>query len=105
MEKVICDECSKILFETWKTSKVSIGIEAQQKGFIYKNACLFSTKYSSLIFCSEECKKVFYQKNIPKTEQNIKIQEVLEDMKKDIPKMAKECCEGLDQISKFLKQK
>lgn len=100
MTNVICDNCQKKLFVTAISNKVSIGIEVQKKGFIYKNACLFSDKYASLYFCSKECQGHFYENNIPK---NPAITKTLNDLKSDIPSMAAECSKGLAAFISKLK--
>jgi len=105
MVKIKCNECGVFLIETQSENPGRIGAEIQQAGFVYKNACLFSDKYTSLYFCNHECAKSFYLVNIPKTEKNIKTQKALDELKKDIPKMAKECSNGLAELTKLLKSK
>lgn len=105
MKQVVCNECGAVLIETESESPVKIGIEVQQHGFVYKNACLFSDKYRSLYFCNDECCKNFYLTNIPKNEKNIAIQKALEETKKEIPRMAKECANSLASLTEFLKSK
>jgi hypothetical protein len=95
MRKINCDECGKFLFETDKESNGAAGAQAQDKGFTYKNACLFSDKYSSLFFCDNVCSKSFYNKNIPK---NAEMSKKIEGLKKDIPRMADETCKRMDRI-------
>ena len=99
MHNVICDECHARLFATDKANKITIGVEAQSKGFIYKNACLFSDKYTSLIFCNDTCAKLFYSKNIKR---NPEITKVINELKAEIPQMTKDCCEGLATLSKVI---
>ena len=85
--KIICNECEKFLFETDKESNGATGAEAQSKGFVFKMPIMFSDKYSTLFFCDHTCGKAFYDKNIPKNEEaSIKLAE----LKKDIPRIAKE---------------
>ena len=98
MNKVVCNECGKTLFETESIKPVQIGIQCQDKGFIYKNACLFSEKYTSLYFCDDTCAKLFYSKNIKR---NPEITKVIDQLKSEIPQMAKDCCKGLDKLSKL----
>ena len=70
MMKVKCNECNKFLFEIEDgTNPGSIGAVCQDKGFVYKNAFLYSDKYSSLFFCNHECGKSFYNKHIPKNQE------------------------------------
>lgn len=97
--EVRCDECDKLLFNTKETRKGAVGVIAQQKGYIYKNACLFSEKYSSLFFCNHECGKSFYQKNI---KPNKEVSNALSELKKDIPQMAKEVTSKMDTLVKHL---
>lgn len=99
--KVFCNQCNKFLFSTLLTHKGSIGVEAQNHGFVYKNASLFSQKYSSLYFCNKECCKIFYNKNIPK---NDNVSNAIKKLKDEIPEMAKECCKGLDRIQSLMKK-
>lgn len=105
MSTIKCDECGATLIETESESRVKIGIEIQQAGFIYKNACLFSDKYTSLYFCNDKCSKDFYAVNIPKTDKNIRTQKALEELKKDIPKLAKECSDRIGKFADLLNRK
>ncbi len=82
-----CNECKKFLFEVQgNLNPGAVGAEAQHKGFLYKNASLFSKEYSSLYFCNHECGRAFYKKNIPPDPE---ITKVIEDLKKNIPESAK----------------
>lgn len=99
---IFCDECEKYLFMSRTCSLGASGAEAQQLGFVYKNACLFSDTYSSLFFCSHTCAKAFYARNIPG---DPKMTAAIEEMKADIPKMTKEICEGLARIQKAFKDR
>lgn len=101
MRTIKCDECGKELFKTEEKSFGAIGVEANNKGFFYKIPLLFTDKYDRLFFCSKECTKSFYDKNIPKNEEATN---VLNQMKKDIPKRTKEICKGLSDIQKKLKK-
>lgn len=100
--RVHCDECGKFLFTSETESPGSIGAEAQHKGFVYRNACLFSDKYSSLYFCNEECGKKFYTRNIPK---NPEVTEALNELKKEIPEMAKEVSKKMAKLVETLNKK
>jgi len=91
-----CDECGKFLFETEKENNGAAGVQAQDNGFVYKNACLFSDKYSSLFFCNHDCGKAFYAKNIKKDEV---VTQKLNEFKADIPRMTTEICEGMQKIT------
>lgn len=103
MMKVKCNECNKFLFEIEDgTNPGSIGAVCQDKGFVYKNAFLYSDKYSSLFFCNHECGKSFYNKHIPK---NQEVTQKLNELKDDIPRMSKECCEGLAKIQSMFKNR
>lgn len=102
MAEVKCDECGKFLFITKQNSLGAIGAEAQHKGFVYKNACLFSDKYSSLYFCNEECKKKFYNKNIPK---NPEVTKALNELKKEVPEMAKEMSKEMAKLVEILNKR
>lgn len=98
-----CNECSKFLFDIEDgTNLGSVGAVCQQKGFVYKNTVLYSTKYSSLFFCTKECAKSFYDKHIPK---NPEVTQKLNELKADVPRMAKECCEGLANIQAMFNKK
>lgn len=96
---VLCNECGKELFITEKENLGAIGAECQSKGFTYKNACLYSEKYSSLFFCNKECAKSFYGKHIPK---NKEVEEILKDFKNNISETSKELAKKLDKLSKVL---
>jgi hypothetical protein len=87
MRPIHCTECGKFLFNTDQDSPGTIGAIAQQKGFVYKNACLFSNEYSSLYFCNDQCGKAFYEKNIPS---DPKMSKVIADVKTEIPEMARD---------------
>jgi hypothetical protein len=99
--KIKCKECGKFLFETETDSTGAAGAQAQDKGFIYKNACLFSGKYTSLFFCKEECFKSFYDREIPKNE---KVSKTLKEMKDKIPEYAAEVSQQMETLSKRLKK-
>lgn len=99
MREIKCNECGKVLFTTERESNGAAGAEAQNLGFIYKNACLFSDKYSSLFFCNHEHGKAFYQKNIPS---NPQITKALNEIKKDIPQMAKEVSQKMADLCEKL---
>ena len=94
-----CDECGKFLFNTSKhmDNKGAIGAEAQDKGFTYKNACLFSNEYSSLYFCNDECAKSFYKKNIPSDKE---VTSMLNKMKGEIPEMARDIAGKMEKLVK-----
>jgi hypothetical protein len=83
--KIKCNECGAFLFDTDTESLGAAGVQAQEKGFIYKNACLFSAKYTSLFFCSNECGKSFYHREIPKDED---VSATLKDMREKVPEYA-----------------
>jgi hypothetical protein len=97
-----CNECGKFLFETETDSTGVAGAQAQDKGFIYKNACLFSDKYTSLFFCNKECCKSFYNREIPKDEESSKI---LEEMKDKIPEYAAEASKQIETLLTRLKNR
>lgn len=98
-----CNECNKYLFSIENGKSLGYaGAIAQEKGFVYKNACLYSDKYNSLFFCSHKCGKEFYSRNIPK---DAEVTKKLNDLKSDIPKMAKECAEGLAKIQSVFNKK
>lgn len=99
---VLCNECGKVLFSTIETRPGVIGFEAQQHGFVYKNAVLFSDKYKSLYFCDISCTQSFYDKHIPKNE---KVSQALKDMRYEIPEMAKDVCSKVGNLVDNLKKK
>ena len=94
--KIYCNECGLFLFETDKESNGAAGAEAQSKGFVFKMPILFSNSYSTLFFCDHTCGKSFYNKNIPGNEEAT---QKLKELKKDIPRMTKEVCYGLQKLS------
>ncbi|WP_419033420.1 hypothetical protein [Dysgonomonas gadei] len=96
-----CDECHRFLFSTTTESWGAIGCEAQHKGFIYKIPILYTDKYERLIFCAKECQKIFYDKHIPKNE---KVNEVLNDMKKQIPDMAKNVSAKMAKLVDYISE-
>jgi len=107
MRRIICSECREYLFAiSQEKGNGYAGAIAQQKGFVYKNACLFSTEYSSLFFCDPDCMKAFYTKNISP---NPEITKVLKQLKSEIPQMSRECAQGLGEIQRaykaFIKRK
>lgn len=99
---VTCDYCKKFLFQTNRTSKGAAGVEAQQRGFIYKLPVLFTNKYTSLYFCNEACCKSFYKANIPV---NPKVSQALAEIRKEIPAMAEEVANKMDALFKRLNKK
>jgi hypothetical protein len=102
MRIIKCNECSKFLFETDAENNGVAGVQAEKKGFIYKNACLFSDKYTSLFFCTKECYKSFYDREIPK---NDGISKELKDMKAKIPEYAAEAAKQIAMLLDKIKQK
>jgi len=96
---VLCNECGKELFITEKENLGAIGVECQSKGFTYKNACLFSDKYTSLFFCNKECAKSFYGKHIPK---NKEVEEMLKDLKSNIPELTETLIKRINKLNKIL---
>lgn len=100
MREIKCDECGRVLFTTERKNNGAAGAEAQSKGFVYRNACLYSNKYSSLFFCNHECGKAFYAKNIPRDPQ---VTKALNEVKKDIPRIAKEVSDKMAKLSEKLK--
>lgn len=101
MKEIVCNECGKFLFKTERENAGAIGAEAQAKGFVYKNACLFSDKYSSLYFCDHGCGKAFYQKNIPRDQQ---VTKALDEIKKDIPRMANDVADKMARLTSTIIQ-
>lgn len=95
MKTIKCNECDTFLFETNKENNGAIGAEAQERGFVYKNACLYSDKYSSLFFCNDLCGHSFYKNNIPS---NPEMGKIVKGLKDDIPKMAKEVGDKMSQL-------
>lgn len=96
-----CNNCGKHLFTHYNTDMVMAGIEAMNKGFIYKNAMLFTGVDTKLFFCNEDCKKPYYENNIPK---NKEISDILKQMKKEIPDMAAAVCNRMGNLSKAFKK-
>lgn len=100
-KEVRCSECGKFLWTSTKDSLGALAVEAP-KEVVVKNACLFSSKYSWLFFCSKECTKEFYTKNVGR---NSEVTAVLEDMKKNIPEASREIADKMDSLIKKLKSK
>jgi len=101
MKAIYCDECRKFLFTTEIESYGAVGAFAESKGFIYKLPVLFTDKYTRLFFCSEGCYKKFYAENIPR---NKEVTNTLNSIKKDIPRMAKECSAHLANLQDKIKE-
>lgn len=99
--QIKCDECDIFLFAADTEKWGAIGCEAQDKGFIYKLPILYTNKYERLFFCSKECQKAFYDKNIPKDKE---VTETSQKMKAEIPDMAKEVCHKMAVIVDKLKK-
>ena len=93
--EVFCNECGKFLFLSETASLGGRGVEAQSKGFVYKNAALFSDKYTSLYFCSDSCAKEFYGKHIPR---NPEITAELTKLKEKIPEMSKDVANKMGHL-------
>lgn len=97
-----CNECGSFLFSTSTQAWGAIGCEAQDEGFIYKIPALFTDKYEHLFFCTKDCQKAFYDKNIPKNEE---VSKALADMKSRIPDMSKEVSNKMSElVNKLNKQ-
>lgn len=101
MKKVFCSECGRELFTTDLDNDGAIGAECQQKGFVYKNACLYTNKYSSLYFCNHVCGKSFYQKHIPSIPE---VDRMIQEAKRDVPRMSKEVSWRMALLTEKLKQ-
>jgi hypothetical protein len=99
---VTCNNCGKALFSTTETNSVRIGIEVQNNGYIYKNACLFSREYSNLYFCDHYCTKAFYKAHIPS---NPEATEALNKFRENIPQYAKECSLGLAKLVEIINRR
>lgn len=100
---VYCNECKSFLFETEDGKNPgAIGAEAQDKGFVYKNASLFSDVYSSLYFCNHGCGKAFYKENIPR---NPELSKSIEDLKREIPGISKSIANRMAKLTANLRRK
>ena len=102
MNNVNCNQCKSLLFLTSKSDLVQIGIEAMEKGFVYKNAILFLGVDSKLFFCNKECKNAYYLANIP---ENKEISNAINELRKDIPSISKDICSKMDTLVKSLKKR
>lgn len=100
--EINCNKCNSHLFTTSQEDMVQVGIEAMGKGFVYKNAILFTGVDTKLFFCNKACSKEYYSLKIPKDEG---INEVLEGLRKSIPDMSKEICNKMDVLTKALRKK
>ena len=61
--KIMCAECSKLLFEH-SNDDCSAVFKAKQLGYIFKNPILFTGKSESLYFCNEAHKNQYFAKNV-----------------------------------------
>lgn len=100
--KIVCNCCEAHLFDTNEQDGVLIGIEAQSKGFVYKNAILFTGVDTKLMFCNTICKDKYYKAYIPK---NQDISDMLSDMRKEIPDISKQICTRMANLVKDIKQR
>lgn len=98
--KISCNQCGKFLFNSESETTGGAGVEAQQKGFIYKIPFLFTDKYVSLFFCNRDCGKEFYKNNIP---ENAEATKALKEFKAKIPKISKEIAININELIKKLK--
>lgn len=99
--KIICAECSKLLFEH-SNDDCSAVFKAKELGYIFKNPILFTGKSESLYFCNEAHKNQYFAKNIPKDEN---VSKMIEDMKADIPNASQQIAEKMDSLLKLFKSK
>lgn len=98
---ILCNNCHAFLLEVPDgINPGAAGALIQREGFIYKNAALFSDKYSSLYFCNHECGKLFYRDNIPRDPEMTK---KLEEVKSKIPEMAHRVAQNMTILSNALK--
>lgn len=99
---VNCSQCSKHLFDADENNH--IGIQAQDKGFVYKIPILFGGK-EPLYFCNDSCQKTYYETNFSKeTRDSAKV--IVDDLKKEIPKMVKDTQKAVgDFVNKLKKHK
>lgn len=92
--KICCNECGKFLFETDKSAGAA-GAVATGMGFIFKMPFLFTKEYDYLFFCSEDCGKLFFKKNIP---DNPEARKRLAEIRKKIPGYARNTAAGVIQL-------
>ena len=92
-----CDNCNEWLMVV--DASKNIGAQVHQRGFIYKNAVLFTNKDTPLHFCTVGCQKEYYDKYIPKDDA---ISKQLEEVRKEIPRMASEVAERMKIIQQRL---
>lgn len=94
-----CSQRSKQLFEANENSH--IGIQAENKGFVYKIPILFGGN-KPLYFCNHDCQKTYYETNFSK-ETRDKAKDIVEELKKETPKMVKDTQKAINNFIKDLK--
>ena len=98
MKKICCNECGKFLFETDKSGGTA-GAIATEKGFLFKMPFLFTKEYDYLFFCSEDCGKLFFKKNIP---DNPESRRRLDEIRAKIPGYARNTAAGVIRFKEHL---
>jgi hypothetical protein len=101
MRGINCSECGKHLFNTERQSDGAAGAEAIRLGFVFKMPFLYTKESGCLFFCTKECSKEYYRKNI---HPNPEADRILKEYRENIPEMTKDLCKGLQGLSDKLKK-
>ena len=97
---VKCKQCGNVICEADR--EIHIGFQVEEAGGVYKLPFLFNGSSDPLYFCSTSCKDVYYEANIPKNE---KVTNALNELKAEIPQMAKDTIEAATKFIDNLKSK
>lgn len=103
--KIYCDCCKNYLMMETGEGDASNSIALRSKGFISKNAILFTGVSQWLSFCSKSCHLKYFDEvlniNDPKHDAT---KEIIAEMKKSIPEMSNTICRRMANISRSIKE-
>lgn len=98
--QIVCNECGIKLFCTNK-SMGAAGVEAQKLGFVFKMPFLFTGRSECLFFCTKECGKSYFRREIPN---NKEASEMLRELKEKVPELSKDVCGKISDFQNKIKQ-
>lgn len=100
MQTIQCNQCLVSLGEVDETKH--IGIQIQDKGYIYKIPILYGGD-SPLYFCSKECQNEYFEQNYSE-ETRTKANEIVSDLKKEVPKMVEDTLKATNNFMQQIKR-
>lgn len=96
-----CNQCGVKIGEVDPLK--SIGFQIQCLGGVYKIPILYGSS-DPLYFCKGSCKDAYFSQHFT-TEQRQDAKEFIDDIRKDIPKLAEDLANRLNEIQKKFKER